>query len=60
MSLREIFKSSEKIVEGVTYKLFITALLYVDDIEDDAIDYLEPKEKITKKTIRDFFEKRVS
>lgn len=59
MSLREIFKSSEKIVEGVTYKLFITALLYVDDIEDDAIDYLEPREKITKKAIRDFFEKRV-
>ena len=59
MSLREIFRSSEKIVEGVTYKLFLTALLYVDDIEDDTIDYLEPKEKITKKTIRDFFEKRV-
>lgn len=59
MSLREIFKSSEKVVEGVTYKLFITALLYVDDIEDDAIDYLEPREKITKKAIRDFFEKRV-
>ena len=58
MSLRKIFKSSENIVEGVTYKLFITALLYVDDIEDDAIDYLEPKEKITKKAIRDFFEKR--
>lgn len=43
----------------MTYKLFITALLYVDDIEDDDIDYLEPREKITKKAIRDFFEKRV-
>lgn len=59
MGLRDIFKSSEKIVEGVTYKLFITALLYMDDIEDDDIDYLEPKEKITKKAIRDFFEKRI-
>jgi len=59
MSLREIFKCSENIVEGITYKLFIVGLLYIDDVEDDDIGYLEPKEKITKKKIRDFFEKRV-
>ncbi len=59
LGLRDIFKASETIVEGVTYKLFVTALLYIDDIEDDNIDYLEPKEKITKGKIRDFFEKRV-
>lgn len=59
MSLKEIFKCSEHIVEGVTYKLFIVGLLYIDDIEDDNIEYLEPKEKISKQKIRDFFEKRV-
>jgi len=59
MGLKEIFKCSEHIVEGITYKLFVVGLLYINDIEDDNIDYLEPKEKISKKKIRDFFEKRV-
>ena len=59
MSLRDIFKVSENIVEGVTYKLLVTALLYIDDIEDDDISYLLPKEKLTKIQIRSFFEKRV-
>ncbi len=58
-SLKEIFRTSEHIVEGITFKLFVTALLYIDDIEDDRIDHLEPKEKITKEKIRDFFEKRL-
>ena len=47
---------SKDIVEGVTYKLFIVALLYIDDIEDDDIGHLEPKEQVTKKKIREFFE----
>jgi hypothetical protein len=34
-------------------------LLYIDDIEDDDIDYLQPKEKISKKKIRDFFDSRI-
>ncbi len=59
LGLREIFRLSENIIEGMTYKLFVTALLYIDDIEDDDISYLEPKEKITKSQIRDFFQKRV-
>jgi len=59
LGLLDIFKASEHIVEGVTYKLFVIALLYIDDIEDDNIDYLEPKENISKAKIRDFFEKRV-
>jgi len=59
MSLRDIFKASESIVEGVTYKLFVTALLYIDDIEDDDINYLEPKETVTKAQMRTFFEKHV-
>ncbi|KHG32857.1 MULTISPECIES: nucleotidyl transferase AbiEii/AbiGii toxin family protein [Sulfurospirillum] len=59
MSLKHIFKVSEKIVEGVTFKLFVVALLYIDDIEDDDIRYLEPKEHLSKANIRDFFEKRL-
>ncbi len=59
MSIKEIFNISKPIVEGITYKLFVVALLYIDDIEDDDISYLEPREKISKQKIRDFFECRI-
>ncbi|PLY15529.1 MAG: hypothetical protein C0628_02430 [Sulfurimonas sp.] len=59
MGLKEIFAVSEHVVEGVTFKLFAVALVYIYDIEDDDISYLEPIEKIKKEEIRDFFEKRV-
>ncbi len=58
MNLREMFQYSKNIVDGITYKLFVTALLYIDDIDDDDISHLQPKEKIGKEKIRDFFEKR--
>jgi len=58
-SLQQIFELSKNIVEGVTYKLFVVALLYIDDIEDDDISHLEPKEKISKEKIRKYFEKKV-
>jgi len=56
MSLKEIFEHSKNIVEGINFKLFAIALLYIDDIEDDNIEYLEPKERISKEKIRDFFQ----
>ena len=59
MSLKEIFENSKYIVEGINFKLFAIALLYIDDIEDDNIKYLEPKEIISKEKIRDFFQVRL-
>jgi hypothetical protein len=59
LSLRQIFDLSKELVEGLTYKLFCVSLLYIDDIADDNIRHLEPKEKISKEKIRDFFQKRV-
>jgi predicted nucleotidyltransferase component of viral defense system len=59
LSLRQIFDLSREVVEGLTYKLFCVSLLYIDDIADDNIDHLEPKENVSKKQIREFFEKRV-
>ena len=56
---REIFENSKYIVEGINFKLFVIALLYIDDIEDDNIKYLEPKEIISKEKIRDFFQVRL-
>jgi hypothetical protein len=60
MSLREVFASSQDVVEGITFKLFIIALVYIDDIEDDNISYLEPKEIISKEKIRDFFQEKIN
>jgi predicted nucleotidyltransferase component of viral defense system len=60
MSLKEIFEHSKNIVEGINFKLFAIALLYIDDIEDDNIEYLKPKESITKEEIRDFFQNRLN
>lgn len=57
LSLKEIFRSSIGVVDGITFKLFAVALVYIDDIEDDSIDHLEPVEYVTKEKIRDFFEK---
>lgn len=59
MSLKEIFEHSKNIVEGINFKLFAIALLYIDDIEDDNITYLEPKETISKEKIRDFFQAKL-
>ncbi len=59
MSLYEIFEHSIKIIDGLTYKLFCIALTYIDDIEDDSIGHLEPKEIISKKEIRAFFESKL-
>jgi len=59
MSLKEIFENSKYIVEGITFKLFAIALLYIDDIEDDNIEYLEPKEQLSKEKIRDFFQSKL-
>jgi len=59
MSLKKLFAVSEHIVEGVTFKLFAIALVYIDDIEDDNISYLEPIKDIKKEEIREFFQKRL-
>jgi hypothetical protein len=45
MELRRIYDHSKGVVDGITYKLFAVGLLYIDDIEDDDISYLNPKEK---------------
>jgi predicted nucleotidyltransferase component of viral defense system len=59
MSLKDIFAVSEHIVEGITFKLFAVALVYIDDIDDDNISYLEPVEEIKKEEIRDYFQQRL-
>jgi len=59
MGLKEIFTCAQPVVSGLTFKLFSIALLYIDDIEDDSIAHLDPKEILTKQDIRAFFEKQL-
>lgn len=59
LTLKKMFKYSQNIVEGLNFKLFAIALLYIDDIEDDNIAYLEPIESLSKEKIRDFFKKNL-
>ncbi len=60
INIKKIYEHSLDIVEGVTFKLFVVALLYIDDLEDDDIAYLEPIAKLSKKEIRDYFQKELS
>ena len=59
MGIRTVFEAAKQSVPGLTYKLFCISLNYIDDIADDSIDHLQPAEKVTKKEIRDFFQKRM-
>ena len=59
LSLKEIYESSLGVVEGMNFKLFAIALVYIDDIEDDNILHLEPKVDINKKDIRAYFEEEL-
>ncbi len=53
--LNEIFEFSKQIVEGLNFKLFSVSIIYTDDLDDDNIDYLQPKYSITKNEISNYF-----
>ena len=55
MTLKEIYKNACRTVEGINFKLFSIALVYTEDIEDDNIEHLNPKYKITKEAISEYF-----
>lgn len=59
LGVRKIFEASKEVIPGLTYKLFCTALLYIDDIADDNISHLKPEKNMSKKEIRSFLEKGI-
>lgn len=59
MSLKKIFSCAQPIVSGLNFKLFCIALTYIEDIEDDNIEHLQPVENVNKQDIREFFEKQI-
>lgn len=59
-SLKDIYDCSKDIIEGINFKLFASALVYIDDIKDDNINHLEPAKQLSKQDIRSFFETELS
>ena len=59
LGLKRVYELSKDVVEGINFKLFSIALLYIDDIEDENIEHLEPIKHISKKEIRKYFEQEL-
>lgn len=59
MGLTEMFNCARQVVPGLSMKLLCIALTYIDDIEDDSIDHLEPISKLSKDEIRNYFEQQI-
>jgi hypothetical protein len=57
--IKKIYELAKDVIEGINFKLFAAALVYVDDIEDKNIDYLEPECKISLKEIKEYFEEEL-
>jgi len=58
--VKKIFEISKNIIDEINFKLYAAALLYIDDIEDENINYLEPIERISLKEISEFFENELN
>lgn len=59
MDIEKIYNNAEKMIPGITFRLFTTALIYVKDIKDENIDYLKPKYNVNKEEIASFFESKI-
>ena len=59
MSLDELYHNALMILDGLNYKLFSMALIYVDDIADDDISHLRPAHMISKQDISEHFISRL-
>jgi len=57
--LDEMYQISRKVLDGINFKLFIGALTYIDDIEDENINYLEPIKKLSLFEIRSQLEQKI-
>ena len=57
--IKKIFEMSKNVIEGINFKLFAAALVYIDDIEDEDIEYLEPEQKLSLQDIQKFFEEEL-
>jgi hypothetical protein len=54
--INEIYKLALEYIPGMTKKIFSMQLIYIDDIDDEQIDHLNPKYKLSLFDIRKHFE----
>ena len=54
--IRKVFNLSKDVLEGINFKIFSAALLYIEDIEDESIEHLQPTQKLSLEDIRKYFE----
>lgn len=59
LGVEQVYENAKYILKDLTQKLFFSALTYIDDVEDDNIEHLEPAEIITKQEIRAYFEAEI-
>lgn len=57
--LKKLYECAKNIVPGLTFKLLCISLTFIDDIEDDSIEHLQPLVNLTKEEIRLFFEQQI-
>jgi len=57
--LLKLYELSKDVLDGINFKLFSSALIYIDDITDEDIKYLSPIKKISLKEIRNYFEQEL-
>ena len=58
-TLKDIYNHAAFYLPGITKKVFGMQLTYIDDIEDENIQHLNPKYKLTIKDIQKHFEKEL-
>jgi len=57
--IKKILDISLEYIPGMTKKIFSMQLTYVEDIDDERIEHLNPRYKITLDEIRIFFEEQI-
>ncbi len=57
--IRQMLDISLKLLPGMTKKIFAMQLIYIEDIDDETIEHLSPKYKISLDGIRIFFESEI-
>ncbi len=54
--IRKVYDLSKDVLEGINFKILNAALLYIEDIEDESIEHLQPTQKLSLEEIRRYFE----
>jgi predicted nucleotidyltransferase component of viral defense system len=60
MTLDELFQHAKALLLGITWQVFCNALTYIETIQEEHINHLKPKFKVTLTEIKEFFENEIA